>query len=1137
MRSQAASLPRSSVPAPATSLVGERRPVTALFADIVESTRLAADCDPEDWARAVNRTFQLLSEVVSRYEGTVAQLAGDGLLAIFGAPVAHEDDPERAVRAGLDMLAGIQATAGELLPEAEQELRIRVGISTGPVVVGTVGGELRREYTALGDAVNVAARMQAAAPASSMLITSETYRHVAPVVEAHELGPIVVKGKEEPVRACEVVGLRAEVLSARAGFDAPLVGRTTELARLEEALAAVSAGRGRTALVLGEPGIGKSRLVRELQSRASELGEVQWAQGRCLSFGGNLAYHLIVDFVRSLLALPPDEHGPLSREVLAKTLEDLPGDEAVDAADLAHLLGLPLEKDERQRLEALEPAAVQARYLASLRQLVRGVSALRPLVLVCEDVHWADPSSADLLTRLLSVVEETPLLLILTSRPERDVPGWRLVSEVRTRFGEALIEVTLGPLPEQASRELADTLALRHPLAHRLSPVVVSKAEGNPLFVEELARMLLDRVPAQAKTLDEAMLAEIPDNLHGLLLARIDRLPGAARGLLRLAAVIGREFPAALLDAVAAQTDADAPGRQVGTLEAAGLLHLATVRPELVYAFRHALVHDAAYSSLLRSERRHLHGLVGETLERLYPQRRGELAAQLARHFEQAGRADRAAPYQLEAGQQALRRFANREALDLLEKSAHTVRAGDDDESARFRLTALLALGEARRANGDIPAAKATFEQAADLARKRGDVEALALAALGYGKASDIWGVDETLRGLLEDALASLGEHPSPLRARVMARLAQALYYEPDPNRRRQLIDAAVHEARHHDDDSALAEVLSARHALGSPDDLDQQLADATQVVEIAQRIGDWDLELRGRGWRLVDLLAGGEVEAAWEEMERHAQLATRLNDPLHLRDAVAWQAMRAALAGRFADAESLVEEAYRIGHEAGDGAAYTIRAAQRAMIAFIRGGGEDIDDFAIYYRAHVESLSPVAQGLKLIVAALYARSGQREEAREWLEGGYDDYTDVSPNVNWLDVLTSAADASAFLGDRPRVTCLYELLRPHADRLVVSDRAHYPWGSVSRRLGLLASVLRRFKDAQAHFEAALAHYERLGSPPLIALTQAGYAKMLRARGGPGDEERADELDRRAHAIADEFSIQLPDDEHWPVNLR
>ncbi|MDP8930687.1 MAG: AAA family ATPase [Actinomycetota bacterium] len=1123
----------------APRLSGERRPVTALFADIVDSTRLAAHCDPEDWANAVNRIFRDMSEAVSRYEGTVAQLAGDGLLAIFGAPVAHEDDPERAVRAGLDLVALIQEAAGELLPGSQDDLSIRVGISTGPVVVGTVGGELRSEYTALGDAVNVAARMQAAARPGRVLVTAETYRHVASVVEVLDLGPIVVKGKEAPVHAYEVVDLRADVLS-RASSDSPLVGRADELAHLEEALAAVVAGRGRTALVLGEPGIGKSRLVQELQTRASELGEVQWAQGRCLSFGANLAYHLVVDLVRGLVVLPAGEHGLLAREVLDKTLEDLPGTDAVEAADLAHLLGLPLEGVERQRLEALEPAAVQARYLAALRKLVGGVSAVRPLVVVCEDVHWADPSSVDLLTRLLPAVEETPLLLVLIGRPERDVPGWRLVGEVRTRFGEALIELTLGPLPQQVSRELADTLAVRHPLAQRLSHVVAAKAEGNPLFVEELVRMLLDRLPQQANVaVDGATLAEIPDNLHALLLARIDRLPGAARRLLGVAAVIGREFPAALLDEVVAQeTDADASGRRLGTLEAAGLLRMTSARPELVYAFRHALIQEAAYSSLLRSERRRLHMVVGGALERLYPQRRGELAGQLARHFEQAGREERAAPYQLEAGQQALRRFAHREALDLLEKAAaHAGRTGDDDRSLRFRLATLLGLGEARRANGDIPTAKATFEEAAALARDRSDVESLARAALGYGKASDVWGVDETLRGLLEDALTRLGEDPGPLRARVMARLAQALYYDPDQERRRELIDAAVHEARHLDDDAALAEVLSARHTLGGPDDLDQRLDDATRVVEIAQRIGDWDLELRGRGWRVVDLLAGGHVEAAWQEMEQHAELARRLNDPLHLRDVIAWQAMRAALTGRFAEAESLVEEAYRIGHEAGDPSASSIRRIQWQMIASQLGITELVEELAASLREMMASSPAVAPALKLVLAAFYSWFGHRDEAHAWLDAGYEDFTEVPRSVVWLDQLCFAADASSFVGDIARATQLYGLLRPYTNRLAVSDRARTVMGSVSRSLGLLATLLGRFDEAEAHFEAALDHHERLGSPPLVALTQVGYAQMLRARGRPGDHERAAELHRRAHALADDLGMELPDDEHWPVNLR
>jgi class 3 adenylate cyclase len=303
----AASAPQSLVEKlRAPRLTGERKPVTALFADVVGSTSLAESMDPEEWTQILNGAFEVMSQAIHRYEGTIAKLLGDAILAFFGAPVTHEDDPQRAVRAALDLIASIRAY-GAPLRESGIDLQVRVGINTGPVVVGNVGSDLRYEYTAMGDAVNVAARMQTAADPGSIIVTEATYRFVAPLVDATDLGPLEVKGKSEPVRAYEVRGLRATAGALRglgaAGLESPMVGRDAPLRALVGAFEAVrQGGVGRAALIIGEPGIGKSRLIAELRRATEDADQpATWVEGRCLSYGQGLPYHLLGDIVRSLI--------------------------------------------------------------------------------------------------------------------------------------------------------------------------------------------------------------------------------------------------------------------------------------------------------------------------------------------------------------------------------------------------------------------------------------------------------------------------------------------------------------------------------------------------------------------------------------------------------------------------------------------------------------------------------------------------------------------------------------------------------------------------------------------------------------------------------------------------------------------
>ncbi len=546
----------------ASHLSGERRIVTALFADVVGSTALAAHMDPEDWTEIMNQAFDLLVPVVFKYEGTIARLMGDALLAFFGAPIAHEDDPIRATHAALEIVSSTQSFAEEVRRTHGVDFAVRVGLSTGPVVVGDVGSDLVYEYTAMGDAINLAARLQSAARPMTVLIADNVYRFIAPVFECRNLGKISIKGKIDPLQVYEVVKPKSkpEKLRGLQGLESPMVGRDSELNLLLHSVDAVQAGLGRAVLVVGEAGLGKSRLISEWKTRLlgykSETRTLQWIEGHCLSHGQGLAYHLLTDLVRSMLRLSSKPSDEENYTHLLQVANDLVGEQAGEITPfLGHLLSLDLEPEVLERIRLFDPQSLQNQYLSAIRRILLAKAGQQPLILVCEDLHWADPSSVELLVKLLPLTNEVPILFCFLTRPDRDMPGWRLVNAARDVLGNGLVEVQLQSLSEKDSRQLVTNLLEIDALPENIRAIILKKAEGNPFFVEEVIRMLIDREVIVQK--DGGWLAEksidmvdIPDNLQSLLLARIDRLPDEVKRTLRVASVLGRRFSVRVLEQV-----------------------------------------------------------------------------------------------------------------------------------------------------------------------------------------------------------------------------------------------------------------------------------------------------------------------------------------------------------------------------------------------------------------------------------------------------------------------------------------------------------------------------------------------------------------------------------------------------------
>lgn len=837
------------------SLTGERRTVTVLFADVVGSTRLAEQVDIETWAALMNGAFECITPAIYRFEGTIARLLGDSLLAFFGAPVAHEDDPVRAVHAALDALESIQAYAQEVRAAHGINFEMRFCLNTGPVVIGAVGSDLKYEYTAMGGAVNLAALLKFTGRPMAVLMTENTHRFIEPTFESVDLGMIQVAERKEGLRAYQVMGPKAEpgTLRGLVGLVSPLVGRDKELNTLLNLTQTVCSGVGRAVLVQGEPGLGKTRLVAEWQDAVASGGQAplpQWAEGRCLSYGQGMAHHLILDLLRSLLGVSDIAGETETRAALESLIKDLFPDEMGGSGSevytyLSHLLMLDREGEAPEMIRVLDPQALQAQYISALRKTLHVLAMRRPVILILEDLHWIDPSSAEILGNLLSLVFTSPILFCMVMRPERDTAGWKAINTARQTLGSSLTEIALEPLSDLESRQLVGNLLAIEALPESMRSLILQKSEGNPFFVEEVVRMLIEHgaiVQTGAGWTAGSNLEQvnIPDNLQGLLMARIDRLSDEGKRTLKVASVVGRKFSARILQQVLAGSTADTAAGMESTmnalsgLESSGLILISEVQPDLIYYFRHTLVQDAAYASLLASDRQRLHLAVGETVEMIYPDQvtSCEMAPRLGQHFNEAGDMVRALKYFRIAGESALKCFANQEAESHFRKALSL--ADSDQECAGL----LVGLGEALAGQSRYFEAIEIWQEAIHKYRSLGDLQSVARIYAQAARAA--WWAGDTPRGLSicqEGMQVCEGAPESVDLARLIHETARAYHFNGVPEPAKELCLKALEMADRLGDVEVQADALTTLGIL--PGQSPQAETDALEkAIRLAETAG-----------------------------------------------------------------------------------------------------------------------------------------------------------------------------------------------------------------------------------------------------------------------------------------------------------
>jgi class 3 adenylate cyclase/tetratricopeptide (TPR) repeat protein len=650
------------------AIEGERKQVTVMFCDLVDSTVLAERIGPETMHGVLRHFFELSLEEVHRYEGTVNQFLGDGFMALFGAPLAHEDDPVRAVLAALAIGRALADHRAEFARRYGSGIDVRVALNTGLVVVGSIGDNLRLDYTAVGDTTNLAARLLAHTPPGGILATHATARLVDRHVRCEAVEPIAVKGKRDPVTAYRIISATPRPLvSPRHRAVGAFVGREQELDTLMALVARVEAKQCQAVGIAGEPGVGKSRLLYEFQNRL-EGRDVLFFDGRCLSYGQSMPYLPVVDLVRARCLIRDEDRPEVVAARVGAVLDEVGADPGERAPYILRILGLTAESE---RLDSLRPETIRARTFDALRQLLVSSSQRRPLVIAVEDYHWIDRTSADFFNDLVDGAADAPILVIATYR-SGDRPRWLDRPYAR--------ELTLLPLTRDESRHVVQSLASHMPLADSTTALILSKAEGNPFFLEELTRSVIEHGLSASPT--------VPDTVQGVLMARIDRLPEEAKRLLQLASVLGREFSRELVAAI--WGDEPSLDQRLQDLTRLGFVLEQTGPRETTYAFKHALTQEVAYDGLLVQQREALHESAAHALEALPGDRRPEFAELLAYHFARSANRDKAVEYLALANQKAAKANAVVEAESFFSQAMALLDQLPDSAPNRSRRIELL---------------------------------------------------------------------------------------------------------------------------------------------------------------------------------------------------------------------------------------------------------------------------------------------------------------------------------------------------------------------------------------------------------------------------------------------------------------
>jgi len=1090
---------------------GERRQLTVMFCDLVGSTELTSAFDPEDLSQILARYREVATEAINRFGGYVAKYMGDGVLAYFGYPQAHEHDAERAARSGLAIVQAIDKLNEELSGQ-DTDLAVRIGINSGPVVVGEVIGEGQsEELTVIGEAPNIAARLQSLAEPNRVVLGPLTHELVGRSLDCVDLGEHRLKGIAEPVRVWRVVAEREPELEDLAlSSGVPLVGRDEEAGLLLRSWEQAREGHGQVVLISGEPGIGKSALVETVSARVREAGFHRVAM-RCSPYHTGSTLYPVIEHLRRFSRWQAEDPAETRLEKLEDAFRgySMPLDEVIPL--FAGLLSLPLPEGRYPNIE-LSPQEHKQQMLDALVAWTLESAEARPFLMVWEDLHWADDTTVEFLGLLIDQAPTAALLLALTYRPDL-TPTWPMRSH--------MMPITLNRLERAQVEAMVLALAGGRSLPMEVLDHIVAKTDGVPLFVEELTKMLLEsgllRLEGDGYVLTGPLSdLAIPATLQESLLARLDRLP-TVREVAQVGAVLGREFAYETLKALGAMED-EALEDGLGRLVEAELLYQRGRPPRSRYIFKHALVQDAAYQSLLRRTRQHYHGQIAELLEASFPDMVENTPELVAHHFAEAGNQDRAVAYWQKAGARALAANGYEEALRHFRRGL-VAKEGKPTDAETAEL--LFGLGRAQLATlemDQMSEALDNFHRAFDHFAEVGDTEhAVRLAeyplpmylVVGQGK------------GLADLTKRALGMVPpqSNEAARLLSRYGFSIYMEQgDYEGAKTAFDRSLTIARRNEDKAIEMQTLISAANVEFYNLSWQDAADiSVNAIELARSVENTRMEVYGRYYATAALTHAGDLKGARPHAEEMVRMAEGLHDRFWLAGAY-WMANRVhRLAGAWQAARELLDR----------GLAWSPRdfrlLSDRAVLEFELGR---FSEGEAYLDRMIAVVRPTALGpsVQRALAALSTGVIGRIAGETKHFDGTEEFAESvisSPSataVLGIYARLGPALRAAAQGDVSAATKHYAALQPFPKGLTV-------YVTHQRVLGLLAQCLGQIDQAASHFEDGAAFCRNIGARPELAWICSDYADLLVRRDSSGDREKATAFRDEGLKIASELGMR------------
>lgn len=724
-----------------SSIEGERKLVTVLFADVANYTAMSERLDPEEVHQTMDGCFKILMEEIHKYEGTINQFTGDGVMALFGAPVSHEDHAQRACHAALKILKSIGTYGQKTKNDFGVDFKMRIGLNSGPVIVGSIGDDLRMDYTAVGDTTNLASRIESMAKPGTCLVSKLTYKLIRDFFECESLGKRAVKGKKEPQEIFELIKsskVDTRIAASEAKGLTRFVGRKNSMAALMGAYEKARSGSGQVVGVIGDAGVGKSRLLLEFKNQLLQH-EIICLEGRCLPFGSAMAYTPILDILRSYFEIKEGDQKDLIKKNMAEKILKVDRNLEYVLPPFHDLLSLGVEDEAYQKLE---PMQKREKAFEAIRDLLIHESQNRPIIIVVEDLHWIDKTTEAFLGYLIEWLANSRALLVLLYRPEYTHP-WGSKSYYN-RIG-------LDQLTPKSSAELIQTILREGEPVSELRELILQRAAGNPLYMEEFTRTLLENGSIlcrnqKCELIKNASEIQVPPTIQGIIAARMDRLEDNLKRTMQVASVIGRDFAFRILETISEMRKELKP--YLLNLQGLEFIYEKRLFPELEYVFKHALTQEVAYNSLLQKRRKEIHEKIGAAIETLWPQRLEEFYEMLAYHYSKSENSLKAFQYLKLSGVKAMRKHSSleavrfyKEAIEVLDKMPET--RDRKKEQFEVRLSMAYAMVYANWPDGSLE----NIQECEQLAKGFGDDKSIAHYLSIYGLYHG-WKKGDLLRGI-----------------------------------------------------------------------------------------------------------------------------------------------------------------------------------------------------------------------------------------------------------------------------------------------------------------------------------------------------------------------------------------------------